>query len=102
MIVPPSFNFRQEIAEISLDQIGLPNTRKLAVVDKNRDLFVANVRQYKGGHGGGGSSGQQQSSGKIGAMVQSLKWNSDSNMLAALQGFELDALGSGLEHAKSI
>ena len=97
MIVPPSFNFRQEIAEISLDQIGLPNTRKLAVVDKNRDLFVANVRQYKGG-----SSGQQQSSGKIGAMVQSLKWNSDSNMLAALQGFELDALGSGLEHAKSI
>ena len=75
--------FRQEIAEISLDQIGLPNTRKLAVVDKNRDLFVANVRQYnKGGHGGGGG---QQSSGKIGAMVQSLKWNSDSNMLAALQ-----------------
>ena len=84
-----SFTFRQEIAEISLDQIGLPNTRKLAVVDKNRDLFVANVRQYKGGHGGGGGggSGQQQSSGKIGAMVQSLKWNSDSNMLAALQGF---------------
>ena len=77
-----SFTFRQEIAEISLDQIGLPNTRKLAVVDKNRDLFVANVRQYKGGHGGGG---RQQSSGKIGAMVQSLKWNSDSNMLAALQ-----------------
>ena len=76
--------FRQEIAEISLDQIGLPNTRKLAVVDKNRDLFVANVRQYKGGHGGGG--GQQQGSGKVGAMVQSLKWNSDSNMLAALQG----------------
>ena len=53
------------------------------MVDKNRDLFVANVRQYnKGGHGGGGG---QQSSGKIGAMVQSLKWNSDSNMLAALQ-----------------
>ena len=77
--------FRQEIAEISLDQIGLPNTRKLAVVDKNRDLFVANVRQYKGGHGGGGG-GQQQGSGKVGAMVQSLKWNSDSNMLAALQG----------------
>ena len=78
------YTFRQEIAEISLDQIGLPNTRKLAVVDKNRDLFVANVRQYKGGSGGG--SGQQQASGKIGAMVQSLKWNSDSNMLAALQG----------------
>ena len=70
------------------------------MVDKNRDLFVANVRQYKGGSSGG--SGQQQASGKIGAMVQSLKWNSDSNMLAALQGFELDALGSGLEHAKSI
>ena len=82
---PRSFHFRQEIAEISLDQIGLPNTRKLAVVDKNRDLFVANVRQYKGGSSG---SGQQQASGKIGAMVQSLKWNSDSNMLAALQGFD--------------
>jgi hypothetical protein len=79
----------QDIAEIALDQIGLPNTRRLAVVDKNRDLFIANVRRFgKTGGGSGNSSGsshQQQSSGKIGAMVQSLKWNTECNMLAALQ-----------------
>ena len=89
-------NYRQEIAEIALDQIGLPNTRKLAVVDKNRDLFIANVRRFGSGSGREGSSsskgsgsgssgGQQHLSGKIGAMVQSLKWNTDCNMLAALQ-----------------
>lgn len=51
------FVHRQEIAEIELDQIGLPNQRKLAVVDKNRDLFLANVRRF------GQASGQQQTSG---------------------------------------
>ena len=52
------FVHRQEIAEIELDQIGLPNQRKLAIVDKNRDLFLANVRRF------GQASGQQQTSGE--------------------------------------
>ena len=70
---------RQEIAEIALDQIGLPNQRKLAIVDKNRDLFLASVRRF------GQASSQQQNSGKIGSMIQSLKWNTTTNMLATIQ-----------------
>lgn len=76
---------RQEIAEIALDQVGLPNSRQLAIVDKNRDLFLVKVRRF--GHAGGGGGGGQpgQTSGKIGAMVHSLKWNANCNMLAAIQ-----------------
>lgn len=72
------FTHRQEIAEIALDQVGLANQRKLAIVDKNRDLFVANVRKF------GKVTSTQANSAKIGAMVQSLKWNANSNMLAAI------------------
>ena len=75
---------RQEIAEIALDKIGLPNSRKLAIVDKNRDLFLASVRRF-GGPGQKKESSVAKTSGKIGAMVQSLKWNNDHNMLAAIQ-----------------
>ena len=34
-----------QIVEIALDQTGLPNERKLAIVDKNRDLYITNVRK---------------------------------------------------------
>jgi hypothetical protein len=30
---------------VALDQTGLPNERKLAIVDKNRDLYLVNVRK---------------------------------------------------------
>ena len=61
--------------EIALDQTGLPNERKLALVDKNRDLYLTNVRKF----------GKSNIPGKLGVMVQSLAWSQDSNMLAAMQ-----------------
>lgn len=33
-----------EISELALDQAGIANDRKLAFVDKNRDLYITNVR----------------------------------------------------------
>jgi intraflagellar transport protein 80 len=33
-----------EISELALDQSGLSNERKIAFVDKNRDLYITNVR----------------------------------------------------------
>ncbi len=37
--------FFLQVVEIALDQTGLPNERKLAIVDKNRDLYLTNVRK---------------------------------------------------------
>ena len=76
----PFVNRNQEIAEIALDQTGLPNQRKMAFVDKNRDLFLTNIRFNRGTAAGAGAS-----PGKLGSMVQSIKWNSSSNMLATIQ-----------------
>ncbi len=50
---------KQEVAEVALDQVGLPNTRKLALVDKNRDLFILGVRRF--GQGSTASSQQVRS-----------------------------------------
>ena len=69
------FMHRQEVIEVALDQTGLPNERKLAIIDKNRDLYLTNVRKF----------GQSSLPGKLGSMVQSLKWAADCNMLAAMQ-----------------
>jgi intraflagellar transport protein 80 len=33
-----------DISELALDQAGMANERKLAFVDKNRDLYITNVR----------------------------------------------------------
>lgn len=35
-----------EVMEIAIDQFGSPNDRRLAIIDKNRDLFLAGVRLY--------------------------------------------------------
>ncbi len=40
----PMFLKKVEISEISLDQSGNTSDRKLAFVDKNRDLYIINVR----------------------------------------------------------
>ena len=76
----PFINRNQEIAEIALDQTGLPNQRKMAFVDKNRDLFLTNIRFNRGT-----LAAASASPGKLGSMVQSIKWNSSSNMLATIQ-----------------
>ena len=59
-----------------MEQTGTPNERKLAIIDKNRDLYLVGVRKM-------GSSGNVP--GKLGSMVQSLRWSSDCSMLAAMQ-----------------
>ena len=78
------FQHRLEIAEVALDQVGLQNQRKLAFVDKNRDLFLTSLafRTAK-------SNSCIGAPGKLGAMVLSLKWNTEANMLTALQDMRL-------------
>lgn len=67
---------------MALDQVGLPNQRKMAFVDKNRDLFLCGVRRFgQSSH----NSSTAHAPAKIGAMVQSLAWNAGCNMLAAVQ-----------------
>ena len=69
------FVHKQDVVEIALEQTGPAHERKLAIIDKNRDLHLVSVRRL-----GSGSV-----SGKLGAMVQSLRWSSDCSMLAAMQ-----------------
>lgn len=51
------FTFQTEIVEIALDQKGLTNERKIAFIDKNRDLFITSVKRF----------GKEQKIVKIGA-----------------------------------
>ena len=53
------FQHRLEIAEIALDQTGLHNQRKMAFVDKNRDLFLTSISFNRGS-----SKSMQQVAGK--------------------------------------
>lgn len=36
--------FKMEVLEVALDQCGIGSSRRLAFVDKNRDLYLLNVR----------------------------------------------------------
>ncbi|XP_076095976.1 intraflagellar transport protein 80 homolog [Mytilus galloprovincialis] len=62
-----------EVMEIALDQCGPATERRLAIVDKNRDLYVTSVRVFGG----------ERKTHKLGNMIQSLAWNDSANMLAA-------------------
>ncbi|XP_053315521.1 intraflagellar transport protein 80 homolog [Spea bombifrons] len=64
-----------EIVEIALDYGGPANERKVAFVDKNRDLYISPIRKF----------GKEQSAIKIGTMVHTVAWNDVSNMLCGLQ-----------------
>ncbi|XP_077344190.1 intraflagellar transport protein 80 homolog isoform X1 [Lithobates pipiens] len=64
-----------EIVEIALDQGGQANERKIAFIDKNRDLYISPVRKF----------GKEQISIKIGSMVHTLAWNDVSNILCGIQ-----------------
>ncbi|KAL3846590.1 hypothetical protein ACJMK2_017565 [Sinanodonta woodiana] len=63
-----------EVMEIALDQCGNPADRKLAIIDKNRDLYLTTVRTF----------GAERKTVKLGTMIMSLAWNDSTNMLAAL------------------
>ncbi|XP_066476290.1 intraflagellar transport protein 80 homolog isoform X3 [Tiliqua scincoides] len=66
---------KTEILEIALDQKGLANERKIAFVDKNRDLHITAVKRF----------GKEQKVFKIGTMVHTLAWNDTCNILCGLQ-----------------
>ncbi|KAJ1088022.1 hypothetical protein NDU88_001181 [Pleurodeles waltl] len=64
-----------EVVEIALDQKGPANERKIAYIDKNRDLYITPVRRF----------GKEQRVVKIGTMVLTLAWNDTANILCGLQ-----------------
>ncbi|NXU94950.1 IFT80 protein, partial [Xiphorhynchus elegans] len=66
---------KTEIVEIALDQKGLTSERKIAFIDKNRDLYITSVKRF----------GKEQKIVKIGTMVQSLAWNDTANILCGIQ-----------------
>ncbi|XP_039217035.1 intraflagellar transport protein 80 homolog isoform X2 [Crotalus tigris] len=66
---------KTEIVEIALDQKGLTNERKIAFIDKNRDLYITSVKRF----------GKEQKIIKIGTMVHTLAWNDSCNILCGLQ-----------------
>ncbi|XP_068216977.1 intraflagellar transport protein 80 homolog [Palaemon carinicauda] len=69
------WSHKLEIVEVAIDKVGSSHERRMAVVDRNRDLFLVNLQRV-------GSIGRPV---KLGGMVQSLCWNDGANMLAALQ-----------------
>lgn len=66
------FTHKLDIVMIGLDQQGPANERLLAFIDKNRDLYLQEVK-----------TGSR--SIKITVMAHALSWNDEANMLAALQ-----------------
>ncbi|XP_063236778.1 intraflagellar transport protein 80 homolog isoform X2 [Bacillus rossius redtenbacheri] len=66
------------VSELALSQAGPPAERQLALVDRNRDLYLRHV------HGPA-----HRSLRKLAPMVQSLCWNSDTNVLATVQDTSL-------------
>ncbi|OXB63121.1 hypothetical protein ASZ78_000353 [Callipepla squamata] len=70
-----SLTHKTEIVEIALDQKGLTSERKIAFIDKNRDLYITSVKRF----------GKEQKIVKIGTMVQTLAWNDTCNLLCGIQ-----------------
>ncbi|KAH0624120.1 hypothetical protein JD844_007514 [Phrynosoma platyrhinos] len=66
---------KTEFMEIALDQKGHTNERKIAFIDKNRDLYITSVKRF----------GKEQKVIKIGTMVHTLAWNDMCNILCGLQ-----------------
>ncbi|XP_078693127.1 intraflagellar transport protein 80 homolog isoform X4 [Branchiostoma floridae x Branchiostoma belcheri] len=73
------FVHKLEVMEVALDQCGPAPERRLALVDRNRDLYLAQVR----------ATGGTRKVIKLGTMVHSMSWNDETNMLAALQDTKL-------------
>ncbi|KAL8593908.1 hypothetical protein ACOMHN_048345 [Nucella lapillus] len=63
-----------EVLDIALDQCGSATERKLAIIDKNRDLFLTSVRIF----------GTERKSTKLANMIHMMTWNDETNMLAAM------------------
>lgn len=68
-----------EVVEVALDQCGPSNERKIALIDKNRDLYLTSVRHL----------GREPKICKIGSMVHSMAWNDAANILCGVQDNQL-------------
>ncbi|XP_064456639.1 intraflagellar transport protein 80 homolog isoform X1 [Ornithodoros turicata] len=68
------FVHKLEVTEINLDQCAPSAVRKLALIDKNKDLYLVNLCDNKGTR-----------AVKLGTMVSSCFWNDTTSILAALQ-----------------
>ncbi|KAK3513485.1 hypothetical protein QTP70_015507, partial [Hemibagrus guttatus] len=66
---------KMEVMVIALDQCGASNDRKIALIDKNNDLYLTSVRRL----------GREQSMHKIGSMVHTMTWNDSANILCGIQ-----------------
>lgn len=72
------FIHKMEVMIVALDQSGPPIERKLALVDKNHDLYLVAVR-----------SSSFSKIIKLGTMINSIMWNDNANILVALQDGKL-------------
>ncbi|KAI5093031.1 intraflagellar transport protein 80-like [Silurus meridionalis] len=66
---------KMDVMEIALDHCGPSNDRKIALIDKNNDLYLTSVRRL----------GKEQSMHKIGSMVHTIAWNDSANILCGIQ-----------------
>ncbi|XP_048121196.1 intraflagellar transport protein 80 homolog [Alosa alosa] len=64
-----------EVMEIALDQCGPANDRRIALIDKNRDLYLSSVRRLA----------REHTIVKIGTMVKTIAWNDSVNILSGVQ-----------------
>ncbi|XP_038162299.1 intraflagellar transport protein 80 homolog [Cyprinodon tularosa] len=64
-----------EVSELALDQCGPSTERKIALIDKNRDLYLTFVHHL----------GKDPKICKIGSMVHSMAWNNTANILCGIQ-----------------
>uniref|UniRef100_A0A672FX45 Uncharacterized protein n=1 Tax=Salarias fasciatus TaxID=181472 RepID=A0A672FX45_SALFA len=71
--------FSLDVVEIALDQSGPSADRKIALIDKNRDLYLTSVRHL----------GREPKICKIGSMVHSMAWNDAANVLCGIQDTQL-------------
>lgn len=65
---------KMEVVDIALDQCGLSNERKIAFIDKNRDLYLTSIHH----------PGREPNICKIGSMVHSMAWNDSANILCGI------------------
>lgn len=64
-----------EVMEIALSQCGSTCDRQLAIIDKNRDLYITPIKHI----------GPAEKLVKLGTMITTVAWNDKTNMLAAFQ-----------------
>ncbi|KAK8779293.1 hypothetical protein V5799_019367 [Amblyomma americanum] len=72
------YTHKIEVTQVGIDQCGPSIHRRLAIIDKNKDLYLISLRE-----------GKTLQSIKLGVMMGSLCWNDTSSILASLQESKL-------------